>query len=342
LKILIAEDDRTNVLVLRRTLETAGYSDITVEVDGQKALERMRGESFDLLLTDWMMPQLDGIGLIHAVREEISPTPPIIMITALASPESRSQALASGADDFVAKPIQPQRVIAQIERLMDKFQQDSGAPSSLAETRTARTGATAGGDAVVCIAASTGGPAVMREVVRGLRPSGNACFYFVQHAPDWMFLSLKEMLQGETELDVQMVNERVRPRAGRLYMPGGERHLVIESPSGHVDVQDGPMVNFVKPAADPLFESAAIAFGSRCIAVVLTGMGKDGTEGARAISESGGVVIVQSPDTSVAPSMPQHVIDAGLADHILAPEEIASAVMSRIAEIEGRSAVMQS
>lgn len=89
-------------------------------------------------------------------------------------------------------------------------------------------------------------------------------------------------------------------------------------------MQDGPKENFVRPSADPLFRSLAEVFNNRSIAIVLTGLGRDGSAGASVIKNIGGEVIVQNPDTAVAPSMPRSVIEEGICDHILEVKDIPS------------------
>ena len=110
-------------------------------------------------------------------------------------------------------------------------------------------------------------------------------------------------------------------------------HLRV-GPAMTLRVQDGAPINFVKPAADPLFESAATVFGRHHVAAVLTGMGRDGTVGARAVAASGGLVVVQDPSTAVATSMPQTVIDQGLASEIVGLDRLA-AVLSACTQARG-------
>jgi two-component system chemotaxis response regulator CheB len=103
-----------------------------------------------------------------------------------------------------------------------------------------------------------------------------------------------------------------------------------------IEIDNGPKQNYVKPAADPLFQSAADAFGPAALAVVLTGMGRDAFRGAAAIKSAGGTVLVQDPADSVAKGMPGTVVDAGLADEILPLRRIGPAIAQRIAQLHPR------
>ena len=114
LKILLVEDEITSMIFLKRLLLKKEY-EVKTAFNGDEALKELELNRFDIVLTDWMMPRLDGIELIRRVRENISPAPYIIMITALTSDGARLHSLNSGADDFIAKPIDFNILIEKIE-----------------------------------------------------------------------------------------------------------------------------------------------------------------------------------------------------------------------------------
>ena len=120
---------------------------------------------------------------------------------------------------------------------------------------------------------------------------------------------------------------------GNIFIAPGERHMTLAKGTLQIELTDGEPVNFVKPAADPLFKSIASVFGSMSMALVLTGMGHDGTAGAMHISNAGGSVIVQDPDTAVIHAMPLSVINSGLADKIVPLQEIPAAISGSILSI---------
>ncbi len=103
MKILIAEDDPVSGMILTKILRKAGYQTVLAE-DGVEALEVIQRESFDALLTDWMMPRMDGIELTRKVRETVKPTPVVVFVTTMSSSGSREFALTAGADEYLTKP----------------------------------------------------------------------------------------------------------------------------------------------------------------------------------------------------------------------------------------------
>ena len=110
MKIIVAEDDLDNARLLESILKKNAH---TVEVvgDGKEALKRLRGERFDALLTDWMMPEMDGVTLIQRVWAEVETAPFILMVTAVGDDDSRQKMLQTGADDFLIKPYQSEDVV---------------------------------------------------------------------------------------------------------------------------------------------------------------------------------------------------------------------------------------
>lgn len=142
-----------------------------------------------------------------------------------------------------------------------------------------------------------------------------------------------EQLDRETPFKFQLASRGLQPVVGQVYLAPGEQHLCLRSDALTLDLNRDPMENFVRPAADPLFRSAASVFGKYCVGVVLTGMGRDGTQGAGQIKSSGGVVLVQDPKTAVASSMPQTVIGSGLADFVLPLEPLVKSIEDQVMQL---------
>jgi len=156
------------------------------------------------------------------------------------------------------------------------------------------------------------------EVFRQVPDEIYASFFIVQHGPSWMLETFAQRLQKETKLKVSLAANNIEIEKGCIYIAPGDKHLRIEQHTFKMLLDEGPKENFVRPAADPLFRSIASAFGKYSIGVILTGLGRDGAQGAAQISSVQGVVIVQDPETAVAPSMPRTVIEGGV-PHKLAP-----------------------
>lgn len=310
MKILIAEDDPVSGMILSRILRKAGYQWV-LATDGAEALEVIQREPFDALLTDWMMPRMDGIELTRKVRELVKPTPVVLFVTTVSSPGSREFAMTAGADDYLTKPYQPKEVLERLGNCLDR--QNQPAPvRSVAPPRTAvvfsprfRPPPFVG----VFIASSTGGKEALAEVLPTMKMEKDAAVFIVQHGPVWLLESLAMRLQPKTTMPFVLAEDGMFAKAGTVYLAPGDHHLSIEAGSFKIRLKDGPPVNFVRPAADLLFRSGAEAFGAYGIGVVLTGMGRDGALGAVDIQDAGGTVLVQDPETATAASMPQAVIN---------------------------------
>ncbi len=314
-KILVAEDELTNSILLKRLLTKAGYS-VVVANNGMDAFTHLEREPFDALLTDWMMPNMDGIELIRKVRETMTQVPLIIMITALVSEGARTYALESGADDYIAKPIDVEELLSRVKDGLAKKEQK--APNTGGESVFTRNTEKLPSQIGVAIATSTGGPPTLIELFRQIPEDTYASFYVVQHGPTWMLETFSQRLQKETKLKVSLAANGMQSEPGNVYIAPGDKHLRIENGTYRLLLDEGPKENFVRPAADPLFRSVAAAYGKYCVGVVLTGLGRDGAQGAAHIASAQGVVIVQDPETAVAPSMPKTIIEGGI-QHRMAP-----------------------
>lgn len=333
MKIIIAEDDPTSQFILQKMLEKEGY-DVTVTSNGVDALYKMQTTKFDALLTDWMMPQMDGIELIRKVRTLINPVPLIIVITSLSSKESKQHALESGADEYLIKPVYPKDVITLLKQVDQKRNQFLK-PEQNFDIKPLISAIPYIG---VVVGASSGGPNALKKVFSKIQKTTQAIFFIVLHGPHWMLEVFAETLRKETEHLVQIAVEGVEPQPGHVYISPGEKHLVLKNYNKlQIHIDDSPPENFVKPAVDPLFRSAAKIFGSSCIGVVLTGMGCDGALGSVNISRSGGIVIAQDPKTAVVGSMPEKAIETGSVKDILHLDKIGEIVSFYIKSMNSKS-----
>ena len=326
-KILVVEDELTNSVLLKRLLTKAGYN-VVVSHNGADALRLVEREEFDAILTDWMMPLMDGIELIRKTREILQKPPYIIMITALVSESAREYALESGADDYLAKPIEVNDLLT---RLSDGLNKTGHSDNIQVVHESAGASTNAIPNFVgVGIATSTGGPPCLIETFRNIPEDIPAAFFVVQHGPNWMLETFAQRLQKETKLQVNLAMKGLKAELGNVYIAPGDYHLKINPNDFVIILDDGPKENFVRPAADPMFRSIAQAFGKYSVGVVMTGLGKDGSQGAGYISSSGGTIIVQTPETAVAPSMPKTLIQSGV-PHIAAPlNEIAKRISEAV------------
>ncbi len=325
MNILVAEDDPASALLLERILTRKGHH-VRRATDGQQALDALARERFDAVLTDWMMPSMDGIELIRRVRAAFDPPPILMMITALDSPTARARALEAGADDYLAKPYDPQECVERLHTLSARREQPAPASTGARITPPAAPAPFVG----VFLVASTGGPTAISEILRGLTVDSPAAFFVVLHGPNWMVATFARALERDTPMRVRIAQDGLNAVAGELYIAPGGHHLTIEPRTLTLRLVDSPPENYVRPSGDLLLRSAAKAFGSSAVAVVLTGMGRDGALGAEQVSGAGGVVIVQDPETAVAPTMPSTVIQMGVPCTVVPLSQIARSLARSI------------
>jgi len=179
---------------------------------------------------------------------------------------------------------------------------------------------------LVAIAASAGGLAVLLEILGALPPGFPLPIVVVQHRSLSSPEVFPAILARATPLRVKTAEEGDALAAGTIYVAPVDRHVVVR-PDGTLRLMDGRRIRFVRSSAEPLFESAAYALDGRVIAVVLTGGGANGSHGVIAVAGTGGLVIVQDPDTAQLPGMPRAALATGVDAHVLPAERIAPALL---------------
>lgn len=331
MNVLIAEDAALSARLLENTLSRAGHS-VTVASNGVEALEALRAGTYDALLTDWMMPQMDGIELIRRVRSTIRPAPIILLITALDSPEDRVVALQAGADDYIVKPYDRRQVLDRLASAVARRDQ----PLPPAARRPTIHPAGRAPFVAVSIAASTGGPAAVIQIFQRLERLDNAAFFVVVHGPGWMLEAFARRLSENAAMPVALADEGQLVAPGRIYVAPGACHTELLPGQTRLRLVDGPPENYVRPAADPLFRSVARNFGRSVVGVVLTGLGRDGADGCDHIAAAGGKVIVQDPASAIAPYMPQSVLSLGIDADVASPTDLPQLITRHV---RGRSVV---
>lgn len=335
-KLLIAEDDQLLRQLLEATLR-AHYPDMVLVANGEAALEHLRRHPVDVLVTDWMMPGIDGIELVRRVRRECSPPPFIVMSTVLGSKEAREHALRSGADDFLAKPSTPSEIRACLDLAGKRHASSRKLPVARrvgVAAQAPRPNQPAPAHVVVAVATSTGGPDALHELFAEQSLPQDCVYLVTLHGPEWMFGSVVEALQRHARLRVVLAEDGARAEPGNVYFACKGRHLLID-PALRLRLDGSAPEHFLRPAADPMFRSVARSLGSHALAVVLTGMGQDGAAGAAEIAAAGGKVLVQDPATAVVGGMPSATIELGVASAVVPLSAMGRAIVRHVEALGG-------
>jgi len=339
ISVLVVDDSALVRARVARWLDSEpDFSVVARASDGADALLAFKMSSPDAVVLDVEMPRGDGIWVLEQLRTQ-APRLPIVMFSSRTRAGSREtvRALLAGASDWVAKPDAPSEEAEIRSQLVAKLRALTGGARDSCAPAVRPVAADGPPFQAVVVAASTGGPKALVEFLGALAPVPVPVLV-VQHMPEAFIEVLADQLRDRLGAQVGLAGERERLVPGRVRLARAGRHLVVEAaplgPRLHLD--DGPPRHSAKPAADLLFASAAQVLG-RVVAVVLTGMGEDGRDGARAVVGAGGLVMAQNSATSVVWGMPGAVARAGLVSTLGAPTEHAAAV----ADVVGATAAVE-
>jgi two-component system chemotaxis response regulator CheB len=180
----------------------------------------------------------------------------------------------------------------------------------------------------VLIGVSTGGPNALNSVIPQFPATFNLPILLVQHMPPVFTAQLARRLNEKSKLEVVEAKDRDRVRPGTVYIAPGDYHMVVKDNGGRIiRLNQDPPVNSCRPSVDVLFESAVDVYGGRVVAVVMTGMGRDGLDGCKRLKEKGATVVVQNRETCVVWGMPRFVEEAGLADRVCPLDQITPTIL---------------
>jgi len=339
-RVVVADDSRLMRRILSDALGRQGFDVVATAADGDEALAACNAHRPDAMTLDLAMPGLDGIGVLRALRAGKAEAVPVVVVSAF-SPAHGARAvdaLAEGAFDLVAKPAmgEPMDVFtAELARKVNDAA-EGGKLRRRSALRPARPVAPpvaprlaarprAGSRPFVLIASSTGGPKALGELVPQLPAPLGCGSVIVQHMPAGFTASLATRLDGVSKLDIREAagGEPMDPR--HLYIAPGGAHLRMGD-DRRVRLSDEAPMGGLRPRADLTIADAAKLYGPSLLLVVLTGMGKDGLDGARAVKAAGGRVLCEAESTCVVYGMPRAVAEAGLADAVLPLHELPGAI----------------
>jgi two-component system chemotaxis response regulator CheB len=327
--VLICDDSATIRGILSATLGTdPDVKVVGTAINGAACLDAIAATRPDLVLLDVEMPVMDGLTALREIRRRFGKLP-VVMFSSLTERGAKAtvDALLGGANDYVAKPagLDPGEVaarirtdvIGKIKLLVPRSAAADRGLAGRASAAVAPVGRPARGERIqaVVIAVSTGGPTALVEVLPA---------FFTAH--------LAERLAKTSGLPVREAVDGEIARPGEVLLAPGGRHLELtgDAIQPRVRLTENPPENSCRPAADVLFRSAVRLWGAGTLGVVLTGMGRDGLAGCRAIVAAGGGVIAQDEFSSVVWGMPGEVVRAGLADAVLPLSQVGVEISLRL------------
>jgi two-component system chemotaxis response regulator CheB len=333
IKVLIVDDSAVVRQTLQRELEKCPDIEVVgTAPDPYVARDKVVQLKPDVLTLDIEMPRMDGITFL---KKLIRYQPlPVIIVSSLAKQGSRTalEAMNAGAVEVLAKPGEAYSIGDMAVELQDKIRAASRvdmkrfsaqAKQNLAKQPITQALATTT-NKVICIGASTGGTQALEYILKQF-PSNAPATLIVQHMPAGFTKSFAERLDGLCQVEVKEAANGDAVRPGRVLIAPGNLHMLVKRSGAkyYVDVKNGPLVGRHRPAVEVLFKSAAQFVGSNAVAVMLTGMGADGSEGMLKMREAGAKTIAQDEATCVVYGMPRAAAEIGAVEHVLPLQNIA-------------------
>ncbi len=174
---------------------------------------------------------------------------------------------------------------------------------------------------VAGIVSSAGGPSVLKKIIHNLKDNIKISIIIAQHISEGFMKNFAGWLKSETSKKIKIAKNGEKIKKGFIYFPPDGYHIRLDGK--RIKLLNSPPINGIRPSGNLLLKSIAESYGKNSVGVILTGMGKDGSEGIAEIFKRGGITVAQKPDTAFLKSMPQEAINSGLIKYDLSPEEIA-------------------
>jgi two-component system chemotaxis response regulator CheB len=330
-RVLICEDSRTFAAALRQTLEHSGEIEVIgVRTTAEAAIADLERLQPDLLTMDIQLPGMSGLEAVEQIMS-VRPTP-ILVLSSHVDPsnDTAAAALAAGALDAIAKSDLPLTAPASVAAaafrrrvtILSRAHVIRHPRARLAGRKPARPAKAPPPGSVIGMCASTGGPQALVAVLSGFPASFSIPILVVQHISAGFTAGLAHWLDGAVPLPVRLAEDGAPLASGVTIAPDGA-HLLLQGEKLVLDRKSPAGLH--RPSADAMLHSVAESAGSAGVAVVLTGMGRDGAVGLEAVKKAGGLTIAQDEETSAVYGMPKEAAKHG-AELILPLGEIAGAL----------------
>ena len=345
IRVLIVEDSTIFQTVLKNIFSKSPEIEIVGTArDGIEGLALIPRLDPDVICTDFHMPKMDGLEFTKQVM--LNYPRPILVVSISVQSDRRHrifELLEAGAVDIFPKPRGTEDPESQINRLklINKIKILAGVkvfrkrtpqanPKSefLPDTRQQAPGNNTSEIKIIAIGTSTGGPQALQIIFAQLPANFSVPIVCVQHISHGFLDGLIQWLSLTSGLPIEIARPGITPQPGTIYFPPEKKHLELNS-QGQFICSNSPPIGGHRPAADVTFKSVARVYGASAIAVLLTGMGKDGAAGMQMIQQAGGLTIAQDRETSVVFGMPKEAIELGAVQHILPLPEITPLIIAK-------------
>lgn len=338
-EILVVDDSAVARLSLARAIsETPGLRIGDFASNGREALLSVQKKEPGIIILDLEMPEMDGMATLKVLHKDY-PQLPVVIFSSLSKTGAQVtiDALSAGADAYALKPssLAGNSIKAELIPLLIALASNIAPsdrkkiPSEKSLPKSAASALSTFKADVIVIGVSTGGPKILTTIIEKLPKNLGVPVLIVQHMPATFTQMLAQRLNSLSLVSVQEAIDGEEVRKGTVYIAQGGKHLKLARIGGRtltVTTESAPE-NGCRPSADVLFRSTSDIFTNKTLGIVLTGMGRDGLLGARAIHSKGGMLIVQSLVSSTVKSMPETVLNASLGAVEISPDQIALAMI---------------
>jgi len=355
IRVMLVDDAAVIRGLVKRMVEPEADIEVVASVaNGELAVNSLKRNPVDVIVLDIEMPVMDGLTALPKLLE-VDPDVKVLMSSTLTlgNAEISMQALKLGAADYIPKPTSAGEMGSTSDfrrELVDKIRSLGTARSRVSTVPRTSSSANAGAPVpkpgakslypggfnlrpitsrarpeIIAIGSSTGGPKALFQVLKNIRPDVKVPIIITQHMPASFTAILATHIGQAAGRPCQEAKDGEVLMAGNIYVAPGGYHMVVESQGVNrvLRTNQDPPENFCRPAVDPMFRSVAGIYGNRALAVILTGMGNDGSKGGKVIVEAGGTVIAQDEPTSVVWGMPGAAATAGICSAVLSLDELA-------------------
>jgi len=343
MKILIADDSAITRGIFEKAFKENGCEVVSVVSNGRKAVDFCRENKVDLVVSDYDMPEMNGIEAAAILTKKLG----VSVVIYSDDMKIRPEAASAGAS-VIHKPSLASYNASSMNDFVDKVVFLSGKDGQSANAGSAQKKAidsvdhddfsvsddSGGRFKILCIGASTGGPTAVQEVVSGLGENFPLPILYAQHLDVGADEKMAKWFTATCpNIPVTLAKEGELAEAGHVYLAPADTHLVIGYVKNGLPVlhlSDEPPERFLRPAVNKLFRSAAKHYGESCLALLMTGMGRDGAEGCKKIVEAGGFTIAEDKSTCTVFGMPAAAIEMNAAKKVLPRNEVASAILKMV------------